>query len=45
MSGTWDVGPHVNHAPKWLIFVIGPLDLIGMWFGEDERASIIKRHV
>ena len=30
---------------KWLIFLIGPLDLIGMWFGEDQRANILKTHV
>ena len=30
---------------KWLVFFIGPLDLIGMWFGENQIASIIKTHV
>ena len=30
---------------KWLVFYIGPLDLIGMWFSEDQRANIIKTHV
>ena len=30
---------------KWHLFLIGPLYLIGMWFGEDERASTIKTHV
>ena len=24
---------------------IKPLDLIGMWFNEDQRANIIKTHV
>ena len=27
---------------KWLVFYIGPLDLIGMWFGEDQRANIVN---
>jgi hypothetical protein len=26
-------------------FLIGPLYLIGMWFGENQRANIIKTHV
>ena len=30
---------------KWLVFLIGPLDLIGMWFSEDQRANTIKTHV
>jgi hypothetical protein len=30
---------------KWLIFLMRLLDLIGMWFGEDQRANIIKTHV
>ena len=30
---------------KWLVFLIRPLDLIGIWFGEDQRANIIKTHV
>ena len=25
---------------KWLVFLIGHLDLIGMWFNEDRRANI-----
>ena len=29
---------------KWLIFLIGPLDLIGTKFNEDRRANIIKTH-
>ena len=28
----------------WLVFLIGPLYLIGMWFNEDQRANIIKIH-
>jgi hypothetical protein len=24
---------------KWLVFLNGPLDLIDMWFGEDQRAK------
>ena len=27
---------------KWVVFLIMPLDLVGMWFGEDQRANIIK---
>ena len=27
---------------KWLVFLIGPLHLIGMGFNEDQRANIIK---
>ena len=27
---------------KWLVFFIRPLDLIGMRFGEDQRANIIN---
>ena len=27
---------------KWLVFLIRPLYLIGMWLGEDQRANIIK---
>jgi hypothetical protein len=27
---------------KWLIFLIGPLGLSGMWFRENERANIFK---
>ena len=30
---------------KWPISLIGPLDLVGKWFGEDQRANIIKTHV
>jgi hypothetical protein len=26
----------------WLVFLIGPVNLIDMWFGEDQRANIIK---
>ena len=29
---------------KWLALLIGPLDLIGMWFGEDQRANITVSH-
>ena len=39
------LGTPCEPALKWLVFVIGPLDLIGMWFSEDERVSIIKTHV
>ena len=27
---------------EWLVFLIGPLDLIDMWFGKDQRANIIN---
>ena len=27
---------------KWLVFLIGPMYLIGMWLSEDQRANIIK---
>ena len=27
---------------KWLLFLIKPLDLIGMWFGDDQREHNIK---
>ena len=27
---------------KWLIFLIGLLYLVGMWFGKDQRANVIK---
>ena len=27
---------------KWLVFLIKTLYVIGMWFSEDQRASIIK---
>ena len=27
---------------KWLVFLIGPIDLIVMWFGEDQRANVRK---
>ena len=27
---------------KWLVFLIGPLDLVGKWFGEDQRANVMK---
>ena len=30
---------------KWSIFLIGPLYLIGVWFGEDQRANIVKTNV
>ena len=30
---------------KWLVFSIKPLCLIGIWFGDDQRADIIKTHV
>ena len=29
----------------WILFLIGPLDLVGMWFCEDERANTMKTHV
>ena len=31
-------------AFKWLVFLIGPLDLIGMGWGEDHKANIIEIH-
>ena len=27
---------------KWLVFFIGPLHLIDMWFGEDQRTNIVR---
>ena len=30
---------------KRLLLFIGPLYLIGVWFGEDQRENIIKKHV
>ena len=27
---------------KWSVFLIGPIYLIGMWFGEDQRATYHK---
>jgi hypothetical protein len=30
-------------GPKWLIILIGPVELIGMWFGEDQGANIVKK--
>jgi hypothetical protein len=30
---------------KWLVFLIGDLDLIGMWFGEEQSVNIMKTHV
>ena len=44
--------PHLPHTKlnirltghKWLVFLIRPLYLIGMWLGEDQRANIIKTH-
>ena len=30
---------------KWLVFLIGPLHLIGMLFNDDQRANIIKARV
>ena len=35
----------VEMGLKWLDFLIGPLVLIGMWFGEDQRANIIGTRV
>ena len=29
---------------KSSLFLIGPLELIGLWFGEDQRADIINAH-
>ena len=30
---------------KWLVVLIGLVDVIGMWFGEEQRANIMKTHV
>jgi hypothetical protein len=30
---------------KWLIFLIRPLDLISMWFGEDQKANLMMPRV
>ena len=36
----------VRHAGvMWLLFLIVPLYLIGIWFGGDQRANIKKTHV
>jgi hypothetical protein len=32
-------------AVKRLILLIGPLYLIGVWFGEDQKENIMKKHV
>lgn len=29
----------------WSVFLIGPLDLIGMWFGKEQRANTINTNV
>ena len=29
----------------WFVFLSGPLNFIGLWFGEDQRANTIKKHV
>lgn len=28
---------------KWLVYLIGPSYLIGMWLGEDQRDTIINK--
>ena len=30
---------------KWLVFLIGLQDLIGVWFSDERRANIIKTRV
>ena len=30
---------------EWLVFLIKPLYLIGMWLGEDERANVVKIYI
>jgi hypothetical protein len=30
---------------KWLVFLIGPLYLFGMWFTEDHKANSIKINI
>ena len=30
---------------RWLMFLIKPLDLIDIWFNEDQKDNIIKTHV
>jgi hypothetical protein len=35
----------VNVGLKWLVFLIEPLYLNGMWLGEDQRANMIKLHI
>jgi hypothetical protein len=30
---------------KWMVFLLKPLDLMGVWFGEDQRSYIIRIHV
>ena len=29
---------------KWFVSLIKPLHLIDVWFGEEQRANIIKAH-
>ena len=37
--------PIHGKACKWLVFLIRPLDLTGMWFGGDQSANIIETRV
>jgi hypothetical protein len=30
---------------EWVIFLIRPLYMIGMWFSEDQRENIKKTHI
>jgi hypothetical protein len=30
---------------KWLVFLIKPMYLIGMWFGEDQSENTLKTRV
>ena len=45
---SWPTGAHLHHSLnwplretslKWFVFLIGPLNLIRMWFGEDQRET------
>ena len=39
------MAPLMQRGLQWLIFLIRPVNSIGLWFGEDQRASIIKTHI
>ena len=42
-EGKTNIMNHVRYMGlKWLLFLIGPLYLIGTWFSEYQRANIIK---
>ena len=45
LVGTMKSPTEVDGSLSALFLLIGPLDLIGMWFGKDQRANMIKTHV